>query len=326
MSRSITKFIGCAFIAISLPFLATAAPLAAAESERIYYPGQWRQVDGRAWLFERNQSSHNGAIILDDYVIMIDAGQEPASGKYVADALREITDKPIKYVILSHYHDDHTLGLPYFRDEGAIIIGHAETARIIDELGERVLQTRLELYGDRRPELYTILQDAEIVNVDITFENKMVLGQGEDRVEILFFGPARTLGDIFVWLPRESILYTGDAISRSIQPLNYDYPNIAQWTATLEAITELGAGLYVPMHGVTFEEQTVHDIIGYYTDLRSSVQSYIDRDIPLEQIQRELDLPQYSDWENYELRFKDVHIPVMYDELTGRTEIFYDIR
>ena len=154
----------------------------------------------------------------------------------------------------------------------------------------------------------------------------MVLGQGENRVENLFFGPARTLGDIFVWLPKESILYTGDAISRSIQPLNYDYPNIAQWTATLEAITELGAELYVPMHGVTFEEQTVHDIIGYYTELRSSVQSYIDRDIPLEQIQRELDLPQYRDWENYELRFKDVHIPVMYDELTGRTEIFYDIR
>ena len=322
-----TKILGCASLAISLVFITVSAPpAAAAEDERIYYTGQWKQIDGRAWLFERNQSSHNAAIILEDYVIMIDAGQEPASGRYVADALRNITDKPIRYVIVSHYHDDHIMGLPYFKSEGAVIVGHSETARIIDEMGERLLEQRLRLDAVARPELRTILEDAEIVNVDVNFETKMVLGQGEDRVEILYFGPARTTSDIFVWLPKEKIMFTGDAINRSVQPINYDFPNIAQWTAAMDAATELGAELYVPMHGSSFAEDGVREIIGYYTDLRVSVQSYIDRGVPLEQIQMELDLPQYNDFRNYEQRFKTVHIPVMYDELTGRTEKFYDLK
>ena len=322
-----TNIIRRALLAVSLMLFMMSAPAAvAAEDARIYYTGEWKQISGRAWLFERNQSSHNGAIILDDYVIMIDAGQEPASGKYVADALREITDKPIRYVIVSHYHDDHTMGLPYFRDEGAIIIGHTETARIIDELGERIIEQRLRLNAVDRPELHEILEGAELANVDASFETKMVIGQGEDRVEILYFGPARTTSDIFVYLPKEKIMFTGDAINRSVQPINYDFPNIAQWTAAMDAATELGAELYVPMHGAYFEEDTVREIIAYYTDLRVAVQSYIDRGVPLEQIQMELDLPEYNDFRNYEQRFKDVHIPVMYNELTGRTVIFYDVR
>jgi len=322
-----TRIIKGASLAISLLFImVSASPAVAAEDEKIYYTGQWKQIDGRAWLFERNQSSHNAAIILEDYVIMIDAGQEPASGKYVADALREITDKPIRYVIVSHFHDDHIMGLPYFKSEGAVTVGHSETARIIDEMGEQLLEQRFQIAAESRPELYTILEGAEIVNVDVSFETKMVIGQGEDRVEILYFGPARTTSDIFVWLPKEQIMFTGDAINRSVQRINYGIPNIAQWAAAMDAATELGAELYVPMHGAPFGEDTVREIIGYYTDLRAAVQSYIDRGIPLEQIQTELDLPQYSDIRNYEQNFKDVHIPVMYDELTGRTETFHDIQ
>ncbi len=322
-----TKIVMWVFIVI-LPMLATvSAPLAvAAEDEKIYYTGEWKQIDGRAWLFQRGQSSHNAAVILEDYVIMIDAGQEPASGKYVTDALRRITDKPIKYVVVSHYHDDHIMALPYFKSLGAVVVGHSETARIIDEMGEKLIQHRLELEAENRPELNFILDNAKIVNVDATFETKMVLGQGENRVELLYFGPARTPGDIFVWLPKEKILFTGDAINRSIQPINYDYPNITQWTMSMDQATALGARLYVPMHGDSFEEETVREIINYYADLRLAVQSYIDRGVPLEQIQEELDLPKYNDWRNYEQRFKQVHIPVMYKELTGQTKKFYDIK
>jgi len=321
------KIRGGAFLAVSLLFAAARLSSAsAAEDETIYYPGEWKQIEGRAWLFERSQSSHNAAVILEDYVIMIDAGQEPASGKYVSDALREITDKPIRYVVLSHFHDDHTLGLPYFKNQGAIAIGHSETARIIDEMGERLLEQRYRIAAESRPELYAILEDAEIVNVDISFETKMVIGQGEDRVEILYFGPARTTSDIFVWLPKERIMFTGDAINLSIQRIDYGVPNIAQWTAAMDAATELGAELYVPMHGAPFAEDTVREIIGYYTELRTRVQSYIDRGVPLEEIQADLDMPEYRGIRNYQQNFKNVHIPVMYDELTGRTEVFYEVQ
>lgn len=299
---------------------------ATAAGDKIYYPGEWQQLKGRAWLFNRKKTSHNGAIIMDDHVILIDAGMEPNSGKYVEEELRKVTHKPIRYLVLSHYHDDHVMSLPYFRRKGIPIIGHTETARIIARLGSKMIKQRIKIWGKRSPELKIILKDAKIENVTLTFDKKMVFGEGEDRVELLFVGAARTPGDVFVWLPKEKVMFTGDAINKSVQPLQYDYPNIRQWTDSMKKVRSYGAELYVPMHGKPFKVATVNEIISYYSDLRKGIQSYVDRKVPLEQIQNEFDLVKYKGWRNYDRRFKSVAIPVMYKEVTGQTKKFYDIQ
>ncbi len=150
-------------------------------------------------------------------------------------------------------------------------------------------------------------------------------GTGDERVELLYFGPARTPSDIFLWLPKEKILFTGDAINKSVQPINYDYPNIKQWTAAMQSAMNLAPNLYLPGHGEPFKTDTVKEIIAYYTDLRRGVQAYIDKGAPLETIQEEFRLPKYKSWRNYNDRFK-THIMVVYKELTGQTKKFYDIK
>lgn len=309
-------------LVISILFLLIAkAPLQA----EVYYQGQWVKITDRVYHFQRKVSSNSGAIIMKDYVIIVDAGQEPESGKETVEKLRKITDKPVKYVVITHYHDDHIMSIPWFKKQGAVVIAHEETNRIIREMGNKLIDQRINIFGKNQPELKQILKDAVIDVADLTFEKKMTIGSGEERVEILYFGPARTPSDIFLWLPKERILFTGDAINKSVQPINYDYPNIRQWTDAMRSALGLDADLYLPGHQKPFKTDTVKEIINYYSDLRKGVQGYIDKGAPLEKIEAEFELPKYKDWPNYKERFK-THIMVMYKEVTGETKKFYDIK
>lgn len=291
----------------------------------VYYKGEWVKITDRVYHFQRKVSSNSGAILMKDYAIVIDAGQEPDSGKEVVEKLRKITEKPVKYVVITHYHDDHIMAIPWFKKQGAVVIAHEETNQIIREMGNKLIDQRINIFGKNQPELKEILKDAVIDVADLTFKQKMTIGSGDERVELLYFGPARTPSDIFLWLPKEKILFTGDAINKSVQPINYDYPNIRQWTDSMRAAMELGPALYLAGHGTPFKTDTVKEIINYYDDLRKGVQAYIDRGIPLERIQAEFQLPKYKNWRNYGDRFK-THIMVMYKELTGQTKKFYDIK
>lgn len=291
----------------------------------VYYKGEWVKINERIYHFQRKQSSNSGAIIMKDYVLIVDAGQEPESGKEVVDKLRKITDKPVKYLVITHYHDDHIMAIPWFKTNGAVVIGHVETSRIIKEMGNKLIDQRINLFGRGRPELKEILKDAVIDVPELTFEKKMTIGEGEERVELLYFGPARTPSDIYLWLPKEKVLFTGDAINKSVQPIHYDYPNIKQWTASMQSAMDLQPVLYLPGHGTPFKTDTVKEIIDYYNDLRRGVQAYIDKGFSLERIQAEFELPKYRNWRNYSDRFK-THIMVMYNELTGTTKKFYDIK
>ena len=313
------------WMAGSALFLALVIQQAGALAAQVHYPGEWVKITDRVYHFQRAQSSNSGAIIMKDYVIIVDAGQEPDSGREVVDKLKKVTNKPVKYVVITHYHDDHIMAIPWFKKQGAIIIAHEESNRIIREMGNKLIHQRINLFGKGRPELKQILKDAVIDVADLTFDKKMTIGEDEDRVELLYFGPARTPSDIYLWLPKEKILFTGDAINKSVQPIHYDYPNIKQWTDSMQSAMDLGPAFYLPGHGEPFKTDTVKEIIDYYNDLRKGVQAYIDKGVPLQKIQEEFQLPKYKNWRNYSDRFK-THIMVMHKELTGETKKFYDIK
>ncbi|MBI2358888.1 MAG: MBL fold metallo-hydrolase [Deltaproteobacteria bacterium] len=268
---SLWRSITISFVLCPLVF----SPLGA----EVYYRGDWVKITDRVYHFQRKQSSNSGAIIMKDYVVIVDAGQEPGSGKEVVDKLSTITDKPVKYVVITHYHDDHIMSIPWFKKQGAVVIAHDESNRIIREMGTKLIDQRINIFGKNRPELKQILKDAVIDVADVT----------------------------------------------SVQPINYDYPNIKQWTTAMQSAMELEPALYLAGHGTPIKTDTVKEIVEYYSDLRKGIQAYIDKGVPLEKIQAEFQLPKYKDWPNYKDRFK-THIMVMYKELTGETKKFYDIK
>ncbi len=110
------------------------------------YQGEWVKITDRVYHFQRKVSSNSAAILMKDYAIIVDAGQEPESGKETVEKLRKITDKPVKYVVITYYHDDHIMSIPWFKKQGAVVIAHEETNRIIREMGSKLIDQRINIF------------------------------------------------------------------------------------------------------------------------------------------------------------------------------------
>ena len=140
-------------------------------------------------------------MLLDEHAIIVDAGQEPLSGQDAVENLRQVTDKPVKYLVLTHYHDDHLMSVPWFKEQGIVVVAQEETARIISEMGHKLIDQRIKLCGQRRPELKDILKDVVIDGPDVVFTDRFSFGWVEARVELLSFGPALTVWGLCALFP-----------------------------------------------------------------------------------------------------------------------------
>jgi glyoxylase-like metal-dependent hydrolase (beta-lactamase superfamily II) len=181
---------------------------------------------------------NNGWIVFADYVLVID-GNFPSGAKEIIPKIRAITDKPIRFAFDTHHHGDHAYGNQVWVDQGATPVAHAG---VIEEMKKY----ETGYYGDK-PGRW---EDAAKGRADVAasklkppsllYRTEMIFDDGKHRVELLYFGVAHTHGDGFAWLPKEKILFTGDACVNG--PYNYTGDgDTAQWIKTLEAAKKLGA-------------------------------------------------------------------------------------
>jgi len=150
-----------------------------------------------------------GAIEAEDFIIAFEARATPQAARDWLVQLREHTDKPIKYLVLSHYHAVRVLGASAFNAES--IIAHENTRTLIEERG---MQDWASEYG-RMPRLF---RDPEgipgLTHPDIIFNDKLEIPLGGDRGSLIleYCGRGHTAGDICAWLPKHKILFAGDLV------------------------------------------------------------------------------------------------------------------
>jgi glyoxylase-like metal-dependent hydrolase (beta-lactamase superfamily II) len=179
-----------------------------------------------------------GWIVLEDYVLVIDASF-PSGARGVMAEIRKITDKPIRFAFDTHHHGDHTYGNQVWVDQGATAVAHTG---VIEEL--KRYETgyygnkpgRWEATAEEREDV----RQSELKPPSLLFPDTMVFDDGTHRVELHYFGTAHTHGDGFAWLPKEKILFTGDAVVNG--PHNYvGDGDITEWIGTLGSVLQLGA-------------------------------------------------------------------------------------
>jgi glyoxylase-like metal-dependent hydrolase (beta-lactamase superfamily II) len=225
----------------------------------------------------------NGTIIVnDDHVVVVDGNGSPLLADRVIAAIRSVTDRPVRYLVVSHWHGDHNLGnhryLAAWPD--LEIIGHrfAREAMLgapMDYVEEykvsipeqmQVLAERLQsgvgsdgepLEDYQRRELEDLvrhgdvflgqIQASRVTPPTMTFERELVLHGGGRRIEIRHPGEANTAGDAYVWLPDERILVSGDIVVHPTPYGFYSYPR--SWAAVLEGLQALQPRIVVPGHG-----------------------------------------------------------------------------
>lgn len=174
-----------------------------------------------------------GAIEAEDYIIAFEARATPKAANDWLEKLREHTDKPVKYLVLSHYHAVRVLGASAFNAE--TIIAHDNTKVLIDERGE---QDWASEFG-RMPRLFREPEGIPgLTHPDLTFNDKIEIPLGGDRGSLVlqYCGRGHTAGDIVAWLPKQKILFAGDLVEAAAALYTGDAFHFDWATKTLDKV------------------------------------------------------------------------------------------
>ena len=188
----------------------------------------------------------SGIVIGDDAVLVIDTQATPAMAQDVLRRFREVTDKPIKYVVLSHYHAVRVLGASAYRAHGATeIIASQGTWDLIVERGEADMKSEIE----RFPRLFAGVETVPgLTWPTMVFQNELTVHLGSLEVKLMHIGAGHTKGDTIAWIPSQKVCFSGDLVEYMAGVYTGD-AHLAQWPATLERLRAMGAEKLVPGRG-----------------------------------------------------------------------------
>jgi glyoxylase-like metal-dependent hydrolase (beta-lactamase superfamily II) len=213
----------------------------------------FEQLSPHCWAYTAEGDPNSGVIIGDKYILVSDTTATPAMARDLIARIRTVSDKPIKYVLLTHYHAVRVLGASaYFAEGASEIIASRGTYELIVERGEQDMKSEME----RFPRLF---RGADTVP-GLTWPT-MVIGDGTPgrqgsveldlggvRVQVWHPGMGHTKGDTIAWVEEEKVLFSGDLVEYEAGVYTGD-AQLEEWPATLETLRALEPEFLVPGRG-----------------------------------------------------------------------------
>ena len=271
--------------------------------------------------------SNSLIVIGDDSVLVLDANRTPATARAVVAEIRKLTDKPVRYVVNSHWHDDHIFGNQSYKEAFPQVefVAHRNTREDMEKLafphiqgginrftkalsdaetqlktgakpnGEKLtdkeraqLGEEVKVYRDVLPKI----KDIRLVLPTVTFDQRLTLYQGAREIQILYFGRGNTRGDVAVYLPRERVLATGDLL---VHPVPFAYGSfLGEWIDAMKKMRELDARVIVPGHGpVMRDKEYVDTVIALLESVVSQVRDAVKRGLSLEETRKAVKLEEF---------------------------------
>lgn len=229
------------------------------------------QLSEHAWAYTAEGDPNTGIVIGDDAVLVADTQATPAMAADVIRRIREVTDKPIKYVVLTHYHAVRVLGASAYQPQQ--ILASQDTRDLIVERGEADKASEI----GRFPRLFRNVESVPpgMTWPTMTFVGKMTLWLGQLEVQLLQLGRGHTKGDTVVWLPQERTLLSGDLVEFDATPYAGD-AYFKDWPRTLDNIAALKPRALVPGRGPALigEDRVAQGLAstrGFVSDLYAQV-------------------------------------------------------
>ena len=204
---------------------------------------EFARLSERAFAYTAEGDPNSGVIVGDDSVMVVDAQATPAMAQDVIARIRGVTDKPVRHVVLSHYHAVRVMGASaYGADE---IIASDKTRDLIDERGEADFHSEV----GRFPRLFRAVESVPgLTRPNRVFSGRTSVDLGGVSVEVIHAGRGHTAGDTVAWLPSEKILFAGDLVERGAAPYCGD-AHFSDWPGTIAKLRELDARAVVPGRG-----------------------------------------------------------------------------
>ncbi len=272
---------------------------------------------------DSNAVGNAGVVVFERAALVFDTHFTPEAGREFLAQIRSITSKPVRYVVNSHFHPDHTHGNQAFND--ALFIGSTITRRDVlnvdlasmnravataqgqlEKLRRDTAQDTAAAQGQHlrdlksRQDYLDTMSRQKIIPPVVTLDDSLIIQDGKSEVKLCWLGSGHTEGDTVLFLPREKIAFLGDLFFNEAIP-NVQDACMLDWIKTLRETLKLEADKFVPGHGPVGSRKDVETFLGYLEEIKSLVESAIAGGSNMEQATREIQVPEkYSSY-----KFKD---------------------
>ena len=256
------------------------------------------KLSDNAYAYTAEGDPNTGVIVGDNAVMVLDTQATPVMAGDVIRHIRTVTDLPIRYVLLSHYHAVRVLGASAYQPQE--IIASQDTYDLIVERGAQDMKSEIE----RFPRLFRAVETIPgLTWPTMTFKGEMTLWLGKLEVKLMQLGRGHTKGDTVAWLPQQKILFSGDLVEFDATPYAGD-AYFKDWPKTLDNIAALQPVALVPGRGaaLTSPEMVQRGLAGtraFVSDLYAAVQAGAKQGKPLRDIYQDAHAslkPKYGQW------------------------------
>lgn len=240
----------------------------------------------------REVNSTSSIVLTQEGVVIIDTGQTPIDSREVMEAVKKLTPLPVRAVINTEVHADHTAGNFVFSSP-ALVVNHVGASEAMRKAYD---PKRADTLAAQSAEMRAAVQGYRLVTPHVEYHDKMTLRVGERTFELLHLKNVHSEADTAVWLPNERVLFAASvAIPNSINNIR-PFVSIPDMLAAIKMMKSLNPEVVVPGHGSFGTTKIFDDSERYYGLLLERVGDLVRAGKSLDQIKQELRMPEYSDW------------------------------
>jgi glyoxylase-like metal-dependent hydrolase (beta-lactamase superfamily II) len=278
-------------------------------------------ADGVYYVPSHGFGSNDVVIVNEHDVVLIDTADTPAAMRALLDDLKVVTDKPVRYVVDTHWHFDHVDGNSVFGPEVQIIgheflrhalesfdvlhrepyasMGAPDAAAQVAKLEHRLADAgagereRLQHQLAEARQLQRDYAEVTVVPPNLTYTDKLILHRGGREIDLLFLGRGHTGGDTVVYLPKERIVCSGDLMETTLPYMGDAY--FDEWITTLGALERIDFAVDLPGHGVPFSDKgLIRALQAYLRDFIAQGEKLRAQGVTAEQAAQRIDLTAYA--------------------------------
>ena len=241
-----------------------------------------------------NFNSNCGIVVTQEGVVLIDSGHNPTDSRSILDAVKKISPLPIRFLIDTEPHPDHTTGHFVFSPPATVIAHEGATQSMINR--EKETPGRIEKLAGVSPEMRKALDGYRFVPPQVEYREKMTLNLGERSFELLYLKGVHSEADTAVWLPGERVLFSASGIVVDQFNILRPFVTIPDILAASKMMKALNPEIVVPGHGTPGTVKIFEDTEKYYALLEERVRKMVAEGKSLDEIKRELKMPEYDHW------------------------------
>jgi cyclase len=274
-----------AFLSIALAALAYSQEL----------PPNVKKIKEGIYVYVGNNFNSNcGIVVTQEGVVLIDSGHNPTDSLRILDAVKKISPLPIRFLIDTEPHPDHTTGHFVFSPPATVIAHEGATESMINR--EKETPGRIEKLAAVAPEMRKALEGYRFVPPQIEYRGKMTLNLGERTFELLYLKGVHSEADTAVWLPKERVLFSASGIVVDQFNILRPFVTIPDILAASKMMKALNPEIVVPGHGTPGTVKIFDDTEKYYALLVERVGQMVKEGKSLDEIKKELKMPEYDHW------------------------------